>query len=241
MKYTHTFGTNPTVLQIRLVIFDPLELSAGYAVHNHRCDTAFCMNVRKNNKVSPGALTTLIKLLYFLSQKAGSWRGMIHQQSFAEKALQKIEQFCWGVFCSCQSNKVFSCSIYFASPVPCLFTLGHIVSLPRSMMKTYPCGFSVLLNIMHKCLPVLPGSRMHSLVILLSTQHTEMEVDTKLWPGMKADNSRRWPLYKGKRHLHFCSVFYADSFLVTPAVYSIRKFSFFCCIRIKQVIAWCSN
>lgn len=61
MKYTHTLGINPTVLQIRLVIFDPLELSTLYAAHNHKWYTAFCMGTRKNNKVSPGAFTTLIK------------------------------------------------------------------------------------------------------------------------------------------------------------------------------------
>lgn len=65
MKYTHTLGINSTVLQIRLVIFDPLELSTLYAVHNLKCDTAFCMGARKNNKVSPGAFTMLIKLFYF--------------------------------------------------------------------------------------------------------------------------------------------------------------------------------
>lgn len=65
MKYAHTLEINHTVLQIRLVILGCLELSALYAVPNHKCDTAFCMDAWKNNRMSLRAFTTLIKLPYF--------------------------------------------------------------------------------------------------------------------------------------------------------------------------------
>jgi len=94
-------------------------------------------------------------------------------------------------------------------------------------VKTYPYGFLVLPRIMHQCPPTLLGSPTHSLAILLSTQHTEMEAGTQLQPRVKTDNTWGRRLYNGKNYLYFWSVLYAVSFLVNAAAYSTRKFSSF--------------
>lgn len=77
MKYIDTLGINCTVLQIRLVIFDPLELSTLCAVHNHRCDTAFCMGASESNKVSSRAFTRH-KITLFSSP-----RNQVHEERWS--------------------------------------------------------------------------------------------------------------------------------------------------------------